>query len=224
MEIFIPEPRDVPRTARAETTLHLILCAMGPVGRASRSVVLAALIAMGACRPGAEPGGGAEYLNDTYGYAVRYPEDLDLQEYSPGYTAIGRADHDGFDAAVELVMETAEGIDFGSFALDRALMACGPDGPETSLQCTAVTRREPFTSSGGVPGEVLYLRHEVTRSGTAEPIETDERGPFYTFDWSAKVADGTVGVLFVRAPVVLSSAQVDTVLVRQVAASLQRIP
>jgi hypothetical protein len=186
-----------------------------------RAAMAAAVAVLVACAPGTgETDTPGRYSSPQFGFTFEYPDTLDLREYTPEFVALGRADGDAFEAAVEIAIEAGEGESFEAFATERARLACAADGPDRSLQCTEVEALQPIAAEGGTEGLVFHLRHVATRPGTDEVIERGGRGPFFVYDISPRVA-APRGALFVRAPVALRPDEVDTRLVRQIATSVR---
>src|SRR5690606_24362125 len=131
-----------------------------------------------------------------------------FREYTESNAAIGYAAGDGFDVRVAVAVETGTGESFDAFVAERARLACAADAPGISLQCPSLERRERLRTSGGLRGDVLYLRHERSTGAGGPPVEVGQRGPFVAFDITERGSDEYT-VLFVRAPVSLESYLLD---------------
>lgn len=175
--------------------------------------------------PAAESGG--QYTSAVYSFTVEYPDSFDLREYIPEFVAIGRAEGEGFRAAVELSVEMGEteGADadtsFEQFVIERARVSCAADGPGMSLQCGDVIQRQPFSTRSGEPGIAFHLEHLTTRPGTAEVLDRDTRGPFFALALSPADREAEHAVLIIRPAVTLSPEQVDGALIRAIAESVR---
>jgi len=188
---------------------------------AIRLLAIAALLA--GCDGAAPPTGGqATYTSETYGYSFVYPDSLDVQEYTPEHVALGRRQvEDGFDAVVEAGVFTADGdsaVAFDDFVVDRARTLCAADGPRTSMRCTDVEQRTPFTTATGLTGEVFYLKHETVDIASGAIDSVSGRGPFFVFQLSA---NAPAAALIIRPPTNLAPDDVDSELVRQIANSIR---
>ncbi len=171
---------------------------------------------------------GTRHASSAYGFAVTIPAPYEVKEHSPEALSVGRpTGGGGFDPVAELrLMVAGEGADYPSFetfALAALRNACAADGPGESIWCGAAEQRQPFATAAGAEGEVLYLKrvHERFEEGRTE---VDGFGPVFLFDLSAEVPGDGWAALAVQPPATFPAAEVDSVLLRQLADSLAMRP
>lgn len=161
----------------------------------------------------------ARFESEKYGFSVAYPDTMDLREYIPERTSIGFSAGDGFDAHVEVTVESDSTMTFESLVERAARNSCLADGPGTSIRCTDIERRGTIRAQSGERGEVLYLTLEMSEVPSGRVLETMPRGPYIAFDHSSQT--GATTVLFVRAPITRQLRETNVDLVLNVARSLR---
>jgi hypothetical protein len=160
----------------------------------------------------------AHYVSSTYGFSVAYPDTMDVREYVPERISIGFAAGDGFDARVEIAVESDSADSFESLLERKALDSCFADSPSISLSCTTIDHRGSVRAASREEGKVLYLTLLVTDS-TGAAVDSMPRGPYIGFELPSAPARPTV--LFVRAPMTRQLWETNVELVTNVARSLE---
>lgn len=161
------------------------------------------------------------YENAEQGYALAYPEGLDILEYTDDMASIGHLIEGSIASVADVRVQTIEGKEGESFtdaAVRELANLCAADGPDSSFSCTQVTRVSPFTSDAGASGYELYLKGELTDRASGSVTET-EKGPYYAF----VLATGATAtkVLIVSAPLNLSGEEADAMTIRAIAQNVR---
>jgi hypothetical protein len=164
------------------------------------------------------------YTNEMYGYSIVYPDEVEVEEYTPEVISIGtRTLAGGFDSDVDVSVARSGGEggyeDFEAFAFERSRNFCAADGPSETIHCERIESRSLFTSTTGVLGEELYLTlvHENFSTGASS---TTRFGPIYAFDMSDRVEGSAFTALFIYEPLPSFIDSPDSVSVRDIAESL----
>lgn len=121
------------------------------------------------------------YVN-SHGFTYMYDGQYSLVELSDRYQHVERAGSEPNELVSINVEQPYDGDQYDSFQdflHTRAILYCAADGPSESLQCTQVTRTQPFTTATGISGEVFYLELEHS---SPDGVTHREAGPFYGFD------------------------------------------
>jgi len=161
-----------------------------------------------------------EYRNTEHGYALVYPGDLDILEYTPDMATIGRLIEGGIEGVVDVrvaVILGEPGESFIEAATRNLANLCAADGPDGSFSCTGVERSAPFVSRSGAIGYEAYLTGTL-RTFTTVSVETVSKGPYYAF-----LLEGDAGaskILVVHAPLNQSASEADAAAIRAVAESV----
>lgn len=162
-----------------------------------------------------------EYENAAQGYALAYPADLDILEYTDEISAIGHLIEGGIEGVADVRVQVVEGHDGESFtdaaARDLANL-CAADGPDASFACTGIDRVSPFTSDKGAMGFELYLKGELTDLASGEKTAV-EKGPYYAFVISTSAS--ATKMLIVHAPLNLSAEEADAEVIREIAKNVR---
>jgi len=165
-----------------------------------------------------------EFRNTDHGYALSYPEDLDLVEFTDDMASIGHLIEGGVASVAEVRVAIIQGNPGESFvdAARRNLAdLCSADGPEASFSCTGLKSGLPFQTTSGEQGYEIYLEGELRTLATGS-VEKAERGPFYVF-----LIEGDAGaskVLIVHAPLNLPTVEVAVDVIRTIAKSVSFSP
>jgi hypothetical protein len=161
-----------------------------------------------------------EYRNIDHGYALSYPSDLSLLEYTPDMATIGYPIEGGItgvaDVRVALVIGES-GESFTDAAARELADLCAADGPESSFACTGVSRIAPFRAKSGAMGFEIYLNGTLTER-TASTTTTIEKGPYYAFVLNSSAT--ATKVLIVHAPLNLSAAESSAERIRAIASTV----
>lgn len=161
------------------------------------------------------------YENADHGYALAYPADLDILEYTDDIASIGHLIEGGIDSVADVrvqVIEGKEGESFTDAAVRELANLCAADGPDSSFSCTGVSRLSPFVSDAGASGYELYLKGELKDLATGTVTEV-EKGPYYAFVLSTGAS--ATKMLVVGAPLNLSADEVDEETVRAIAKNVR---
>ena len=159
-----------------------------------------------------------KYVSTTYGFSVDYPDTMDVREYIPDRVSIGFTAGDGFDARVEITVDTDSADSFDELMERKARDSCYADSPTTSLSCGTIQRRGRLRARSGERGEVLYLTLLVSEPGGVV-VDSMLRGPYVGFELPDSSDLPTV--LFIRAPMTRQLYETDVELVTNVARSLE---
>jgi hypothetical protein len=187
------------------------------LARRAAAVLLIPTLSLGGCQEDTREPESAIHVNEAYGFMVGYPGSLTLVERSPRAASVGVGEGAGFEPRVEIVVESGDAESLEAFLQDRVLAACRRPAPDASVACDELTRREPFTSLGGVEGERFHLRQITVRRGGAT-IE-EERGPVYAFPLRGGPTTGRFVVLLIHPP--FGDAVTEEELVHLVAVTLR---
>lgn len=162
------------------------------------------------------------YSSEVYGFLLEVPASADIEEYQPGYIAIGERQGEGFasKADVEVVESMGEvHATFDAFLYARTQNMCAADGPGASISCTGLAESAAFRTATGETGTHFYLMEE-TRNMVSGEVSTASKGPFFAFRRTAGVAEGAYSALVVHVPIALLREEVDTFFIERVAYSV----
>lgn len=164
------------------------------------------------------------YASERYGFAFSWPAPYELYEYAPESIAIGMPDGEGFSSVADVRLYSA-GEDIGyesfdAFITETLRNMCAADGPNESISCDRVERREPFTSDHGATGEHVYLAR-VHRDLTTGATASEEFGPVFVFDVSENAPPLEFAALVIQPPAHSATTTVNNDVVHAVAASLR---
>ncbi|HVU80190.1 MAG TPA: hypothetical protein VHD37_02390 [Candidatus Paceibacterota bacterium] len=159
------------------------------------------------------------YQNAQYGYALSYPDTLQVKEYTPEDTVFGIITGDMVEGVAEARVMTIAGSPGESFdqALARELEnLCAADGPRSSFSCTGVETTAPFTNDAGLAGTKLYLHGEKKDLGSGA-VTGVSKGPYYAFVLGTGATASQV--LVIHAPLNKSAAEADAATIEAIARS-----
>ena len=110
----------------------------------------------------------------------------------------------GFEDRAELPTDPYNKMSLEEFAIARAQLACQADGPDGSVSCPSVARKQAFKNQNGLEVVELYLNQEIEgydppkiEKSVVGPIEavllpTGKSGQVLTFKRTDKDAKGLV--------------------------------
>lgn len=159
-----------------------------------------------------------EYTNDTYGFSLTYPGDLDRETSTDEHIAFGYANGSGFESqvVVRVVERPADEVTSeAAFVAEQVQLLCDADGPEGSISCPDIDLETSFTTDAGVRGTVFMLEQVTMADGEVES-ETI-RGPFHALILPSD--ESVVRALLVHPPLAANDAVVEP-LVDQIARSI----
>lgn len=164
------------------------------------------------------------YLDTAHRYAVTYPADLDVLTYTDDLVSIGHLIEGGIAGVADVRVIDVEGRAGESLteAAARELETlCDADGPTGSFSCSGIESTQPFTTTSGIQGTVLYLQGEMRElpSGTVTAVA---QGPYYVFPMRSSAVGSRVIVIHPPLNVHADGADADTI--RTIALSLTLIP
>lgn len=156
------------------------------------------------------------YTSTAHGFSVSYPANLSHLEYNPDMITIGTITEGGIDGVADLrtfIIETTPDTLVATVA-EQLAVYCAADGPTGSFSCSDISRSEPFTTTTGTQGTLVYLHgehHDLTTHART-PVE---KGPYILFPLTMPDA-----VLVVHAPLNQSAEEADTDLITAIARSV----
>lgn len=161
------------------------------------------------------------YANAEHGYALSYPERLNIQEYTPEIATIGTPIEGGIEGVADVRVEVVEGEPGASFAESAARQLanlCAADGPDASFSCTGLKSVVPFATDTGTAGFEIFLTGERTDRAAGTVTETD-KGPYIAFVLATSAS--ATKVLIVHAPLNVDAAGADRALIETIAKSVR---
>jgi hypothetical protein len=137
------------------------------------------------------PGGEKTYISKQYGYGFHYPAEGALQEVAAGaYVDMSFQGRRLPTLSVQSLDETGKEARkgapdlWGEFILEQAKLSCDADGPDGTVYCKGVARKNAWKTRGGLRVVELYLQQVEERYGEPDKITTTDVGPIYAVDIS----------------------------------------
>lgn len=162
----------------------------------------------------------ARYENTEFGYSIAYPTSLTYREYALGNVVFGTEEGEVMNgvAEVRIITPTGEaGQSFDDAVAAELMMLCAADGPNATFSCTGVEQVQPFTTSDGHAGRVLYLRGELTDFTTQETTVMG-KGPYFVIPTSTGATASRA--IVVHPPLNIGADEADSETIRRMAESL----
>ncbi len=139
------------------------------------------------------------YRNEKFEFEFQYPKNYFLKQVTYSFLLLREGDAEETDWLFEVSIDTEwpDEMTFEELATNRGLLRCAADGPDGSVYCNEIVRRETFMNDSGVMGYKLYLNEineRYTQSGTKVSERT--RGPVFVLDISEQVPEKVAGIFF----------------------------
>ena len=161
------------------------------------------------------------YENQTHGYSLTYPGDLEVREYSTENAVFGEIEGDAIEGVAEvsiLAVTGTPGQTMISAVSEQLQTLCASDGADMTFSCTGVATTTPFTTTAGVAGTILLLRGEL-HDFTSNKTAVMGKGPYFVIP----LQSGATGskALVVHPPLNQYAEQAASSTIRTIAESVQ---
>lgn len=161
------------------------------------------------------------YANMTYGYAVNYPADLQVREYTSDNVVFGKIDGEMVNAYTEIriiKLENTVNKSFQEKVVDKLKELCTADSPESSFSCTSAETITPIKTISGLDGYAIYLDGEL-KNKIRNEISKVRKGPYYVFDIKTSTNDSSVVVI--HTPLNQTAEQAHESIITSIAQSIR---